>query len=262
MSAKDNTAQSGIYQIRCLVNGKVYIGSAASFKTRWKAHRSELLHEKHHSQHLQRAWQKHGAEQFVFEVLEAVPNKEDLIRVEQAWIDHIRSFDPEIGYNISPTAGSCLGVKQSAETCAKIGAAHKGTKRSPETRAKQAASTKKRWDDPEWVAKFADLNRKRWADPETRARIIASMKRRNAEPETKARRSAAGKKRSADPGFSSKSPIIQKGYQKSPEHIAKTAATQRGRKQSPEVVAKRIATMKANREAKRTQQQGLLPFPE
>ena len=33
---------SGIYQIRCRANGKIYVGSAVTLRARWDGHRREL----------------------------------------------------------------------------------------------------------------------------------------------------------------------------------------------------------------------------
>jgi len=105
---------SGIYTIVNEVNGKSYIGSACSFRKRWATHRSDLKKGTHHSTYLQRAWNKYGEENFYFGVLEPVENKEDLVAREQFWLDTLK---PE--YNISPTAGSSLGARQSEETIQK-----------------------------------------------------------------------------------------------------------------------------------------------
>ena len=63
---------SGIYIIKNTINGKFYIGSAVNIKTRWSQHRHQLKHNKHGNRYLQRSWNKHGTENFVFEVLEYV----------------------------------------------------------------------------------------------------------------------------------------------------------------------------------------------
>jgi group I intron endonuclease len=97
---------SGIYKITNTVNGRFYIGSAVSFNRRWNVHRSQLVNRKHHSVLLQRAWNKYGSDAFKFEILEYVP-KENLIEVEQRYIDELRPCDPRIGYNISDKA-SCV----------------------------------------------------------------------------------------------------------------------------------------------------------
>lgn len=102
---------SGIYQIRNTINGHVYIGSAVDTEGRFRLHKSSLSKNKHHSIHLQRAWNKYGASNFVFEILEEINIAEDLIVREQFYFD---DRNPE--YNICKTAGSCLGVKFSLES--------------------------------------------------------------------------------------------------------------------------------------------------
>lgn len=108
-----------IYEIRNNKNGKIYIGSAKNLRKRWKEHRSLLNNGKHHSSHLQRAWNKDGGN-FTFTVLEEVEKDEDLIPAEQKWLDETRSYERGIGYNINPTAGSWLGRKHSAEAKEKM----------------------------------------------------------------------------------------------------------------------------------------------
>ena len=110
-----DTRISVIYNIRNLINDKGYIGSAIDFKARQVIHRCQLLKDKHHSKHLQRAYNKHGKDNFIYEIIEYVEDKTKLIEREQVWLDF---FNPE--YNICKTAGSSLGVKRSDEFKAKI----------------------------------------------------------------------------------------------------------------------------------------------
>ena len=117
---------SGIYQIRNLINGKVYVGSAVCLKNRFKLHHINLRKGNHHSSHLQRAWDKHGVDNFVFEVLEGVLDKEYLIAREQYWIDKLHACRD--GYNTCPVAGSTLGTKRSEQTREKLKNCFKGRK--------------------------------------------------------------------------------------------------------------------------------------
>ena len=49
----------GIYGIRNLLNGKIYVGKTGmNFGDRWDSHRSLLNNGKHDNPHLQRAWDK------------------------------------------------------------------------------------------------------------------------------------------------------------------------------------------------------------
>jgi hypothetical protein len=107
--------ESGIYAIRHIESGKLYVGSSSNIASRWQTHRWALGRGIHHSRHLQNAWDKYGADAFVFEVLQAVENPDDLIRTEQEHLDRTGSFRRTHGYNILPKAGSCLGVKRLAE---------------------------------------------------------------------------------------------------------------------------------------------------
>jgi len=140
--------RGGIYVIAHIASGKAYVGSAVNFKRRFNSHRSSLALNKHHSGKLQNAWNKYGESAFSFSIIEVVPEARDLVAREQAWIDEMDSVAR--GYNISPTAGSPLGVKHSAETCAKVsirlvGNKHAlGLKHSDETKAKIAAKSRGR----------------------------------------------------------------------------------------------------------------------
>ena len=96
---------SGVYQIRCVPTGKIYIGSAVDLKARWDMHRRRLRRGNHSNIHLQNAWDKYGETKFVFLVLEYA-NKTDLLEVEQKWIDKTGCVDKAIGFNIYDVAGS------------------------------------------------------------------------------------------------------------------------------------------------------------
>lgn len=204
MPAENPTTDPGIYQIRCLANGKIYVGSAINLRARWDRHRWSLSGNSHHSARLQRAWRKYGAQLFVFEVLEIVPELRELVHVEQRYLDQIRPFDPEIGYNICPSAGSVLGMKRSEEWRAMMSAAFKGRSYSDETRARMSAGQRGRKHSPEERAKRAASMVGRVVPPETRAKISAATKARMADPEARARQSAGTKALWADPEYRDK----------------------------------------------------------
>ena len=113
--------QSGIYQIRNILNGKCYVGSAINIQQRWAVHLSMLRHGWHYNQHLQGAFNKYGELIFILSILEYIENSKQLIPREQYYIDTIL---PE--YNISSTAGSLLGYRHTNEARAKISAAGMG----------------------------------------------------------------------------------------------------------------------------------------
>jgi group I intron endonuclease len=75
---------------------------------------------------------KHGESAFVLEILELVTDQGRLVEREQYWIDELDSANPRTGFNISPTAGNCLGCKHSDEARAAMSAMRKGVAKSPE----------------------------------------------------------------------------------------------------------------------------------
>lgn len=126
---------SGIYAIKNSENGKIYVGSSDNICKRIYTHNRDLNANKHHSIHLQRAWNKYGAESFLYFCIEKC-DVELLIEREQKWMDDFCSYKKNKGYNISPTAGSCRGIKLSEEHKEKLSKAHTGKKISEETKQK------------------------------------------------------------------------------------------------------------------------------
>lgn len=108
---------SGIYQIRNILNSKVYIGSTQNFTQREKRHFERLVRNGHANPKLQSAFNKYGADNFVFEVIEecSIPN---LLVREQHYLDQL---DFESNYNLALVAGSPMrGRKHSDETKIKL----------------------------------------------------------------------------------------------------------------------------------------------
>ena len=134
MKEQDLPTKSGIYRIRNLVNGKVYIGSAVNIRHRWQLHIQQLRNNKHHSVKLQRAFNKYGEDNFTIEILEILEDRSLLLETEQKYMDKYNVVQE--GYNVCPIAGSSLGVKRSEETRKKIGDLHRGRTWSEEAREK------------------------------------------------------------------------------------------------------------------------------
>ena len=164
---------SGIYQIRNLVNGKVYIGSAKCFRVRWNSHRAKLVKGGHHSKHLQASWVKHGPNAFAFEPVE-VCSAVELVGREQFWIDSQRPV-----FNVCLTAGSTLGRKFSTESKEKIAAKARGRKcpaRSAEYRAKVSARLKGVQKAPEHMAALQAARGRQIFTEERRARVSEALR--------------------------------------------------------------------------------------
>lgn len=114
---------SGIYKI--IGPDRLYIGSAIHIPSRWATHISQLNLGKHGNKHLQRAWNKYGANAFSFEIVEEVKDTDKLLEIEQRWID---AYPFENLYNILTVAGSSKGRVTSEETKEKLRRASLGNK--------------------------------------------------------------------------------------------------------------------------------------
>jgi group I intron endonuclease len=214
-----------VYKIVNIVNGKKYVGSALRVKQRWRDHTKSLNENKHHSIHLQRAWNKYGEENFIFSIIEYCDRDIMLVR-EQYWIDKLEAFGKN-GYNMCPVAGSALGVKRSEENKRKNSETKKrlglsvgernpmfgktgelspvfGKKQTPEQIAKRVAATaltkaskpkpvidKKR--SFENVSKNTEGNRGRKLTPEQREHLSRVFTGRKQSKEQIAKKSASGK---------------------------------------------------------------------
>ncbi len=92
--------QSGIYRIRNTINGKVYIGSTKNFTKRWKQHVRMLSKNAHCNIILQRSYNIHGADSFVYEIIELVPYENPKITEREDY--YISLYDSKkTGYNIA-----------------------------------------------------------------------------------------------------------------------------------------------------------------
>lgn len=91
-----------IYTITNKINGKIYVGKSNHFFSRKSHHVVDLRNNSHNNEHLQKAWNKYGEENFLFEVLEEC-EKEFLYSQEHYWCNILNTFDHNCGYNIKPT---------------------------------------------------------------------------------------------------------------------------------------------------------------
>lgn len=75
-----------IYIIVNLKNFKLYIGKTINFEKRKKRHITDLKRGKHHSEYLQRSFNKHGLDQFDFIVIEENISEENVCELEEKLI--------------------------------------------------------------------------------------------------------------------------------------------------------------------------------
>lgn len=181
---------SGVYKIVCVINNKFYVGSAKDFRQRWNHHRRELRAQRHLNVHLQNAWNKYGEEAFVFEIIELTMPWARVDR-EQYYLDTLKPWDHNIGFNISPNAytpvrtpevieklriastGKTMpletrkklseintGKHHTSETRAKLSAIRAGVKFSDETRSKMSEAKRGKKQSSEMIAnRIASLHK-------------------------------------------------------------------------------------------------------
>jgi group I intron endonuclease len=143
----------GVYVIRCLNNGRVYVGSSQNISGRWSQHRSLLKSGTHHSASLIEDWQRYGEASFQFEIVEIDPDRSKRLALEQSLLDSLRPFG-ENGYNKAPRSDSTRGAKRTPEQIAHIADCLRGKKLSEEHRAKISASGRGRKHGPETIEKM------------------------------------------------------------------------------------------------------------
>ena len=115
---------SGIYQIVNNTTEKRYVGYASNIRQRLKGHVSDLSLKKHANNYLQKAWDKHGQNDFTFLVIEECC-KESLCLKEDYWVKILKTTNEYYGYNIKPTDPEGK-AGQSLETIEKLKIANKG----------------------------------------------------------------------------------------------------------------------------------------
>lgn len=107
---KEIKIESGIYQIKNMINEKIFVGSTRNLKT-LNGVKFTLENNTHFNKVLQEEWNHFGKSAFIFEVLENLEKKtdpyfnekEELERLEKKWLDQLQPFG-EYGYNKKPNS--------------------------------------------------------------------------------------------------------------------------------------------------------------
>jgi group I intron endonuclease len=184
---------SGIYAITA-PSGNQYIGSAVNIARRWKRHLSDIRNGAHPNPKLVRAFAKYGSAMRFSVIIVCERSKTALLMYEQIAMDALKPT-----YNLSPTAGSVMGIRYPKEIYASRAAAAKLRRASAETRALIGAASAARKYSKESCAKKSKSLRETMAKPEVKSRMIAAAYRRASNPDLKANISKTLKGRKKPP---------------------------------------------------------------
>jgi group I intron endonuclease len=96
----------GIFQIRNTVNGKIYVEHSVNLDAIWNRHRTQLKFGAHPNALLQNDWKTFGEENFRYEILLEIDQKEEdtidykreLKLLEAMYLEELNPFG-EKGYN-------------------------------------------------------------------------------------------------------------------------------------------------------------------
>lgn len=178
----------GIYAIRNLINGKVYIGKSLYMNKRKAAHLSELRKGIHGNEPLQRSFDKHGENNFEFDVLvhDNSMSDEELYELERIYILLFNTTSHGVGYNITFGRG---GIPQwtpemrKARSIAYTGEGNPfyGRKHSEESIRKRVANTDYSYiQTPEYRKKLSEAMKGRvFSKEHSRNKSLAQMGSKN-----------------------------------------------------------------------------------
>jgi group I intron endonuclease len=128
-----------VYKISNDIDGKFYIGSTNNLIKRYYTHINHIRTNKNTCVKLIRAVNKHGEDNFKFEIVCECPT-DKILETEQEYIDILQPH-----YNIAKIAGSNLGIK-----------------RTEEVKHKKSVSQKENWKDDAYRTKHLENLSKNW----------------------------------------------------------------------------------------------------
>jgi hypothetical protein len=113
VSTMTEKCRAGVYAIRNIVTGQVYVGSSADFDVRRRQHSGRSGG----SLKVQKSRREHGAGCVNFEVLERVNDGARLKEREQYWIDKLDACCPVHGFNEHNPIPSPFPTSRSCSQC-------------------------------------------------------------------------------------------------------------------------------------------------
>ncbi len=99
----------GVFQVKNLTNGKMYIEGSPNLDKIWNRHRTQLVFGNHLNKELQQDWNTFGEEQFQFSILDEIKQdgppgtdyRKQLKMLETMYLEELQPYG-ERGYNWQP----------------------------------------------------------------------------------------------------------------------------------------------------------------
>jgi group I intron endonuclease len=141
---------SGIYSIRHIETGKIYIGQSVDLDRRLKAHKSWFENPvRNINRYLYNYAKKYGVSAFEFAVIEECC-ADDLDAKELHWYE----VHKDNAFNVRPSPVTNRGIKRSEEFCKENGERQRKRMQDPEKLEKHRAAMKKRSEGEDWLKKI------------------------------------------------------------------------------------------------------------
>lgn len=155
----------GIYQIRCTVNNKIYIGLSTNLYNRSREHQ----YKKEHNVELQNDMDKYGRDAFTLTVLETTEDESELDKLEQMYIEKARSSGEDCYNRFS---GGRINFEVPDDFKEATAKRLKGRTVSDKTKKKMANNARKQWQDSTYRNLMINSAKKQWEDPKYRETML------------------------------------------------------------------------------------------
>ena len=160
-----------IYQIKNIINNKVYIGQTKRDpEVRFDEYRREC-----HNIYLKEDFEKYGMENFTFMVIDVAEDFQDLSCKEKYWIQFYNTKDRNFGYNLSDGGCGPMGAKWTQKSKENISEQRKGCRWFHNNKGERHLVSKDKIDEyKDWIPGYGPGKKRIRQSEETKRKIRQS----------------------------------------------------------------------------------------